>query len=197
MVNATKFGSRNDNTVFDWKILYQEEEGSDLWTPTAANQTFALNKSIAIAYQNDYNNLINIYAKESIINTTYDTLGDRVFAYPIILKCYPHGNEEQSTTISFSVLPKIWPEAIRITSTDALTSPFVTNYTGMGILGIRNAVPITIDTQGYFSSYPDEWYSIVADGDITVGQGTQTRQKYKFNELDTYGSNTTQGVISF
>lgn len=197
MVNATKFGSRNDNTVFDWKILYQEEEGSDLWTPTAANQTFALNKSIAIAYQNDYNNLINIYAKESIINTTYDTLGDRVFAYPIILKCYPHGNEEQSTTISFSVLPKIWPEAIRITSTDALTSPFVTNYTGMGILGIRNAVTITIDTQGYFSSYPDEWYSIVADGDITVGQGTQTRQKYKFNELDTYGSNTTQGVISF
>jgi hypothetical protein len=50
MVNATKFGSRNDNTVFDWKVLYQEEEGSDKWTPTAANQTFALNKSIAIAY---------------------------------------------------------------------------------------------------------------------------------------------------
>jgi hypothetical protein len=45
----------------------------------------------------------------------------------------------------------------------------------MNILGIRNNVTITIDTQGYFSSYPDEWYSIIADGDVKVGEGEQER----------------------
>lgn len=196
-VNATKFGSRNDNTVFDWKIQYQSEEGSDQWDSTTSNPTFAPNKSIHILYENDYHNLLRVHATESTINTTIDALGERVFAYPIILKCYPHGQEDDATTTTFSVLPKIWPEAVRITSADALTSPYVTNYTGMNILGIRNNVTITIDTQGYFSSYPDEWYSIIADGDVKVGEGEQERQKYKFNELDTFGTGTTQGVITF
>jgi hypothetical protein len=39
----------------------------------------------------------------------------------------------------------------------------------MGIMGIRNNVTITLDTQGYFSSYPDEWYSVINDAEVTVG----------------------------
>jgi hypothetical protein len=72
MVNATKFGSRNDNTIFDWKVMYHHEEGSDVWSSTTSNPTFAGNKSISISYPNDYHNLIYIYAKESVINTTLD-----------------------------------------------------------------------------------------------------------------------------
>jgi hypothetical protein len=46
-------------------------------------------------------------------------------------------------------------------------------YPGMNILGIRGEVTITIDSQGLFENYPNEWYSIVADGDTHVGEGNQ------------------------
>lgn len=198
IINATKFGVRNDNTVFDWKVMYYNNEGDDLISTTGANPTIAGNKSINITYYNAYRNQIFIYARESYINTLTDTLGEHIYSYPIILKCYPHGQEEtESTTIDFTVLPKIWPDNVRITVTESNNQNVVTMYPGMGILGIRDNIIMTIDTQGHFTDFTEEWYSILADGDATIGNNNNKRVKYAFADLKTTGTATTQGVITF
>jgi hypothetical protein len=70
--------------------MYYNNEGEDLISTTGANPTIAGNKSINITYYNAYRNQIFIYARESYINTLTDTLGEHIYSYPIILKCYPH-----------------------------------------------------------------------------------------------------------